>query len=142
MKHWCAWQERCQSEARRKLYTYGIQGETMEFIIAELIGQGFLSEERFAISYARGKFRIKKWGRIKIRQELRSFNIPEVLISKGLAEISEEDYRQTLRDVIGKKMSGKPGRAAIHTIARYAITRGFEPVMVYQELKMEAEAED
>src|SRR6478672_11099295 len=68
---WCAYQERCQQEVRDKIYSWGLHEHEVENVIAELISKNFLNEERFAKAYAGGKFRIKKWGRVKIRMELK-----------------------------------------------------------------------
>ncbi len=63
---YCAYQERCQQEVRDKLYSWGLHEVQVENVIAELIASNFINEERFAKAYAGGKFRIKKWGRVKI----------------------------------------------------------------------------
>ena len=68
METFCSYQERCPWELRRKLFEKGIQGEAIETILGELAASGFVDEERFARAYARGKFRIKRWGRNRIRQ--------------------------------------------------------------------------
>jgi len=100
---YCAYQERCQQEVREKLYEWGISPDMLENTIAELISENFINEERFARVFAGGKFRIKKWGRIKIEGKLKSKNISEYCIKKGLEEIDEEDYQKTLRVVMEKK---------------------------------------
>jgi regulatory protein len=63
LQRYCAYQDRCHQEARRKLLDLGIYGDDLEEIISELISDNFLNEERFARSFARGKFRIKGWGK-------------------------------------------------------------------------------
>src|ERR1700742_4248902 len=88
---WCAYQERCQQEVRDKLYSWGLHNAEVEPVIAELISKNFLNEERFAKAFAGGKFRIKKWGRVNIRLELKRRKLSEYCIKKGLAEIDEDD---------------------------------------------------
>ena len=113
--------------------------ETIESTIAELIIANFVNEERFAKTYAGGKFRIKKWGRIKIEGKLRSKNISVYCIKKGLAEIDEEDYLETLREIIEKKarnLDEKNDYLRKNKIARYAIRKGFEPGLVWGTLKI------
>ncbi|MFN7691482.1 MAG: regulatory protein RecX, partial [Bacteroidota bacterium] len=73
-KH-CAYQERSQHEVRNKLYEWGVRGEDAENIIVELINQGYINEERFAIQLANGKFRIKHWGKVKITQALKLHHV-------------------------------------------------------------------
>ena len=87
---YCAYQERCQQEVRDKLYSWGLHEVQVENVIADLIASNFINEERFAKAYAGGKFRIKKWGRVKISIELKRRKISTYCIKKGLAEIEEE----------------------------------------------------
>src|SRR6187549_1978004 len=86
-ENYCAYQERSQQEVRDKIYSWGLHRNDVENIISKLITDGFLKEERFAQAYARGKFRIKKWGRNKIREALRGKKVPDSLINKSLKEI-------------------------------------------------------
>ena len=135
---YCAYQERCHQEVREKLYEWRVLPEVLENTIAELIIANFINEERFAKVYAGGKFRIKKWGRIKIEGKLRSKNISVYCIKKGLAEIDEEDYLKTLREIIEKKarnLDEKNDYLRKNKIARYAIRKGFEPGLVWEVLK-------
>ena len=104
IKMWCAYQERSQHETRQKLYEYGLFSEDVEGIIADLIGENFLNEERFSIAYASGKFRIKHWGRIKIKNELRKHRISEYCLNKALKSIDVEEYDKIIKKVIEKKI--------------------------------------
>ena len=135
---YCAYQERCHQEVREKLYEWRVLPEVLENTIAELIIANFINEERFAKVYAGGKFRIKKWGRIKIEGKLRSKNISVYCIKKGLAEIDEEDYLKTLREIIEKKarnLDEKNDYLRKNKIARYAVRKGFELGLVWEVLK-------
>lgn len=142
-QHWCAYQERCQQEMRDKLYEWGLPSLAVEQLIAELISAGFLNEERFANAFASGKFRMKQWGRIKIRQELRQRKIPESLIHSALATINDQAYMQTLLRIITKKEKAETGKQSAkrdYKIMRYCVARGFEHDLVrevYNELKSE-----
>ena len=135
MQHYCAYQERCQDEVRSKLIELGVYGDALESVIADLITDNFLNEERFAKVYAGGKFRIKHWGRIKIVQELKSKKISEYSIKKALAsEINEDDYRATLLEVLNKKaklLSESNSFKKKHKLAAYLIGRGFEAEFVW-----------
>ena len=86
-RKYCAFQERCHQELREKLYSWLLPEKSVEQIISELISEGFLNEERFAKAFSRGKFRIKRWGKNKITNELKRRNISEYSIRKGLKEI-------------------------------------------------------
>jgi regulatory protein len=134
----CAYQERCQQEMRDKLYEWGLFSNDVENIIANLISDNFLNEERFAKAYAGGKFRIKKWGRIKIRIELKKRKISDYCIRKGMLEIEESDYLKTLKEIIAKKLKEIPkGKIQIrnYKAAQYAISRGFESDLVWEAIK-------
>lgn len=96
LEAFCAYQERCDQEIRQKIANWGIYGEEVDFLIADLITSNFLNEERFASAYISGKFRIKRWGKIKIKQGLKQRNISTYSINKGLNEIDETDYIETL----------------------------------------------
>jgi regulatory protein len=134
---WCAYQERCQQEVRDKLYEWGLWPDAVENIISELITQNFLNEERFAKAYAGGKFRIKKWGRVKIKLELKKRKISDYCIKKGLKEIEEDDYRLTLMKVIAeysKKVKEKHPLKRKYRIVNYALSRGFEQDLIWEAL--------
>src|SRR5690554_6135750 len=76
-----SYQERCQKDVRDKLYSYGLSSSEVERLITFLILEGFLNEERFAKSFVRGKFRLKRWGRLRIRKELRNRMIKDYCIN-------------------------------------------------------------
>lgn len=129
MGRYCAYQERSHSEVRRKLRQLKCPPDEAEEVMVQLIEMGFLNEERFARSYARGKFRQKSWGRHKIRQGLREKGIGEHLLEMALREeISETDYRDTLRREMQKKWPTEtpPGYEDRQKVRQHFIRRGFE----------------
>lgn len=134
----CAYQERCQQEMRDKLYEWGLYSNDVENIIANLISENFLNEERFAKAFAGGKFRIKKWGRVKIKIELKRHKISDYCIKKAMQEIDEKYYIKTLKDIITKKFKenskGKP-QVRNYKVAQYAMSRGFEGDLIWEEIK-------
>ncbi|HQV98836.1 MAG TPA: regulatory protein RecX [Bacteroidia bacterium] len=133
----CAYQERSQQEMRDKLYSWGLHQREVENILSHLISEGFLKEERFAIAYAGGKFRVKKWGKIKIKLALKNKKVSEPLIKKALGEISDSDYRKMLLKVISSKeklVKETDPYKRKYKIASYAISRGFEPQLVWEVL--------
>src|SRR5215217_4203582 len=87
---YCAYQERTQDEVKQRLRKWNVWGEEADEIIAELISMNYLSEERFAKTFAGGKFRVKNWGRIKIKQELQRRGISKYSLDQGMAEIQDE----------------------------------------------------
>lgn len=134
---YCAYQERSQQQLRDKLYEYGLTPDEVENLIAELISDNFINEERFAKAYAGGKFRIKKWGRTKIRQGLKLHKISDYCQRKGMAEIDPDDYYNTLKELISKKEAGlkeKDPFALKTKLARYAINKGYEQDLVWDAI--------
>ncbi len=103
LMNFCSYRERSQKEVEDKLNEMRMITEAKEKIIIALMQDNFLNEERFARSFVRGKFRIKKWGRIKISQELKKREISTPIIKLGLLEIKETEYRATLFDLAEKK---------------------------------------
>lgn len=103
IKHFCAYQERCHSEVKEKLFSSGLNAREVDEIISELISEDYLNEERFAKAFARGKFRMKHWGRIKIRYELKKRQVSEYCIKKGMLEIDGDEYDKTLTRLFEEK---------------------------------------
>ena len=138
LQKFCAYQDRCHQEVRTKLITLGIYGDDLEQIIVELIADNFLNEERFARSYARGKFRMRRWGRVRILNELKFRKITDYCIRNAMTEIEEEDYLETLIEILEKKkrqIKEKDTFIANNKIAKYAISRGFETGLVWDTVK-------
>lgn len=133
----CAYQERTQKEVRQKLREWEVIDEDAEPVIAELIAQNYLNEERFARAFAGGKFRVKKWGRLKIRQEMKLKGLSNEMIQKGLTEIDGDAYEEVLRDLLEKKVRSLRGEplAVKQKIVRFALSRGFESDIVWDLLK-------
>lgn len=132
---YCAYQERCQQEVRDKLYSWGLHEVQVENVIADLIASNFINEERFAKAYAGGKFRIKKWGRVKISIELKRRKISSYCIKKGLAEIEEEEYIKTLQKVAEIKIKAtkeRDSKKKKYKVMNYLLSRGFENDLVVE----------
>ena len=137
-RKYCAYQERSQQELRDKLYSLGLHKREVEQAIAQLVEEGFMNEERFAIAFAGGKFRIKNWGRIKIKLALKRKKVSDYCIRKALSEIDESDYRKTLEKIISsyaKKVAEKNPLKKNYKIAQHAIGKGYEPEMVWDLLR-------
>ncbi|MFI5133158.1 MAG: regulatory protein RecX [Chitinophagales bacterium] len=103
LKHYCGYQERCHSDVKEKLYSLGVRKNDHDAIIATLIEENYLNEERFVIQFASGKFRMNQWGRIKIKAELKKRQVSEYSINKALKQINESEYLQTLNKLAAKK---------------------------------------
>lgn len=137
-EHYCAYQERSQQEVRDKLYDWGLHQSDVEQIISDLISSNFLNEQRFATAYTLGKFRIKQWGKIRIKQGLKLKRVPDKMISKALEGIDPDNYVEVLQRILEKKSSSIHSTdkfkrtAALH---RYGLSKGYESDLVIQVLK-------
>lgn len=137
LQSWCAYQERCQHDVRNKLYEIGMWQEAVENIIVKLIEDNFLNEERFAMAFARGKFNIKKWGRIKIKQELKQKRVSEYCLKKALQQIDETEYMLTLKKIVESKrrlINEKSPIKLQYKLMNYALSKGYEKDLVFDVL--------
>jgi len=126
---YCAYQERCPWDVRKKLAEKGIQGKPAEKLITEMIIGEFLDEERYARSFARGKFRMKKWGRSRIQRELKMRQVPEKLIKLAITEIDPIEYYDTLLNQSEKKWDKTKEPDPFkkkYKVSQYLISKGFE----------------
>ena len=129
---YCAYQERCHQEVQEKLQTFGLKRDEIDEVISRLIEENFLNEERFAKAFAGGKFRVKKWGRLKIKHALQQKDVSEYSIRKGLQEIDPNDYYATLVELAESKreqLKDKNARQALYT---YLAGKGFEPNLIQE----------
>jgi len=139
-QHYCAYQERSQQEVRNKLYEWGLYKEDIENLIADLIALNFINEERFAVLFAGGKFRIKKWGKIKIKNELSLRKISPYCIRIALASIDDDEYINTLQQIIAKKTQLTKEKNKFKKkskIIAFAISKGFEAELVREIISNE-----
>jgi len=135
MQRYCAYQDRCHQEVRQKMRDMGVLPDWREEVMVELIQENFLNEERYARSFARGKFRMKQWGRKRILRELKRRDISEYCIRKAMEEIEEDDYLKTLESLIVKKAGQLKEENLFkkkNKVAQYLIRRGFEASLVWE----------
>lgn len=139
LKHYCAYQERCHSEVKEKLYQLGVWKKDHDEIIAALIEENYLNEERFAIAFAGGKFRVKQWGRVKIRYELKQKQVSEYSIKKAMKQIDEEEYLSVLNKLAKEKYAVLKSEQYLVRKKKtmdYLLAKGFEPEVVRKETDM------
>lgn len=137
IEHYCAYQERCHQEVIDKLRELGLAREQIDQMLGHLIENDYLNETRFAQSYARGKFRIKKWGKIKITRELKRRNISDYNLKKGLAEIGDSEYMETLSALAEKLWSShksNPIKLQKDKVIRALYSRGWENHLVLDKI--------
>ncbi len=129
MQKFCAYQDRCQSEIRTRLIEHSVYGDDLEQIIAELISDDFINEERFAKAYVSGKFRIKKWGKMKLIKELKFRKVSKYSINKALEQIDYDEYLETLNSLLEKKANTIRARDKWDRkkkLTAYATQKGYE----------------
>jgi regulatory protein len=129
IKQFCAYQERAQQEVRDKLYELGMTTDEVEEIIANLIGENFLNEARFALQFAGGHFRIKGWGKNKINHALQQKRVSPVNIKAALKAIDLDDYEKTLLELAHKKWKSLNSERGLKRMAKtqaFLLQRGFE----------------
>ena len=133
-KQYCAYQERCHSEVKEKLYSFGMNKKEVDELLSELISENYLNEERFAIMYAGGKFRIKQWGRVKIKYALKQKQVSEYCIKKALAAIDVNDYERAATKLFEQKLKTLKTEKNIFIKKRklqdYLMQRGFETALI------------
>jgi regulatory protein len=135
---YCAYQERSQQEVRAKLYDWGLWPNEVEEVISELIENNFLNEERFARAYVSGKFNIKHWGKIKIKQGLKLKKITDKMILTALNTIDYDDYLQTILNTAEKKLpliKEKDAYKRKYKLTTYLMSKGFENDLILEVLK-------
>lgn len=137
-ENFCVYQERSQKEVRYKLVEWGMRGDELEEIITDLIINNFLNEERFAKSYASGKFNIKHWGRVKIKQGLKLKGVPDKILQKAIYSIDDDDYLQTIEKLAVKKAESLGENDPFkrkNKLMSYLQAKGFETDLILLVLK-------
>lgn len=135
---YCAYQERCHQDVIKKLKSWGLIPDVVDILLGELMQHNFLNEERFSRSFARGKFRIKKWGRIKIRMELKKKGVYSKCIDIALQEIDANDYYSMLKELLLKKSVLEKETHLFKRkakLTRYLVSRGFEYDLIRMALE-------
>jgi len=138
LEHYCVYQDRCHAEVNSKLKEMRMIPMAIDEIIYHLIEHNFLNEERFARSYARGKFNIKHWGKVRIIKELKFRKISDYNIKTALKEFSEEDYYTKLNYLATKKLNSITETNVYKKrkkLADYLLYRGWESHLVYETTK-------
>lgn len=139
LKQFCGYQERSHSEVKEKLFNYGLYGQDIDEIISTLIAEDYLNEQRFAIQFAGGRFRMKQWGKVKIRYELKQKQVSEICIRKALASIDLDDYEKTLQKLAVIKWNSLKGERNIFTKRRkllnYLLQKGYESDLCREVMK-------
>lgn len=145
IKYYCAYQERSHQETKDKLYRFGLAGSDVDALLARLIEEGYLNEERYARQFVGGKFRMKKWGKIKIQSELKHKRVSAYNIKIAMREIEEDNYQRVLENLTIEKWESLKSEQYLARQAktlRYMAQKGYETNLVsaaIQKLRNHAE---
>lgn len=141
-KDYCKYQERCHSETRDKLFSFGLAPNDVEQIISQLIEEDYLNEQRFAEAFARGKFRMKHWGKVKIRYEMKQRRITDYCIKKAMKEIDEDEYIATLNKLMEEKLRSLKSEKNVFTRKRkltdFLMQKGYERDVISSVINAES----
>jgi len=137
-RSYCAKEEKCRLQVRQKLTFWGATPDQAEDILQQLTDENYINEERFAREFALGKFRLIKWGKIKIAIELMRLQIPEESIRNGLDAIDMDDYESLLKKILLQKSNSLHAtnkEVAKKKLATFAMAKGFEGELVWKAVK-------
>ena len=136
IQSYCHYQERCIKEVRNKLFSLKASNKTVDKILQSLIDNDYLNEDRYASMFIQGKLRIKKWGRIKLKYELRLKGIDIKIINKQINQINEEDYIKYFNEFSTNKINFLKGSSdqKKRSFINYFTYRGWENSLIYQKL--------
>ena len=139
IKHYCAYRERSHSEVKDKLYGFGLYKSEVEQLISTMVEENYLNEERYAIAFAGGHFRMKQWGRTKIKYEMKQKGIGEYCIRKALASIGQDNYQKTFNKLAREKQRLLKSETNIYTkkkkLQNYLLGKGYEFELIAGLLK-------
>ena len=138
IEHFCAYQERCHEEVASKLWSMKMNGDEIDEILEHLIAGNFLNESRFSCSFARGKHRIKCWGKVRIINELKQRKISSYNINLALKEISPEEYETTFNNLAERHWENMTERNSLKKRKKFCdflLRKGFESHLVYEKAK-------
>lgn len=137
LKYYCAYQERAHSEVHQKLWDFQLDEDERSNIIAQLISENYLNEERFAIVFSEGKFRMRKWGKLKIKIKLKEKKVSSYCIDKGLKSIEYDEYWSTLIKLVNNKYNSIKETNSYKKklkIVNYCYQKGYETDLIWEAI--------
>ncbi|MBL0883974.1 MAG: RecX family transcriptional regulator [Chitinophagaceae bacterium] len=138
IRHFCAYQERSHFETKEKLFGFGLNKMDVDTLISRLIEEDYLNEARFAIQFAGGHFRMKKWGRVKISYVLKQKRVSLANIKYALKQIDDENYKAILMKLAAAKWKLLKHEQYLSRQAKtsqYLIHKGYEPALVQETIQ-------
>lgn len=138
MESYCAYQERCHKEVQQKLRKMRMIPDAIDQVIFHLLQHNFLNETRFSQAFARGKFRVKKWGKNRIKNELKMRDISKYNVTLALKEIPDSDYYTTFQELVEKRLRQLENETNLQKkrkkLADYLLYRGWESHLVWNKI--------
>ncbi len=138
LEYYCSYQERCHVEVSEKLRSFILNQQEKDKIIVHLIEHNFLNEERFASIFSISKFHQKKWGKIRIKNELKARKISDYLVTKALKEIPADEYEITFENLSKKhweSITEKNDLKKRKKFCDYLLRKGWESERIYEKMK-------
>ena len=135
LRQYCGYQERSHNDVRERLFNLGVTMSWHDEIIATLVTDNYLNEERFAIQFAGGKFRINQWGREKIKQELKRKQVSDFCLKKALNQIDDNEYSAVLQRLADKKyesLEKEEEAVRKQKTINYLLQKGYEADLVFK----------
>lgn len=142
MAQLCSRSEQCSADIRRKILAYEIVDEIVDEMIEKLIAEKYIDDQRYVRAYVNDKFKINKWGKVKMRHYLRQKGLSDDVIQIGLDQINEEKYKMLLVKTMkakAKSIKGKDKFTKMGQVIRYAQNRGFEPQLIHRYMNLAIE---
>lgn len=138
IKNYCAYQERCHAEVKEKLYSFGLYKKDVDEIMVSLINENYLNEERFAIQFAGGHFRMKQWGKNKIKQALKQKQVSDYCTRIAIKKIDDSNYLKTFQKLTEQRLKALKSEKNIFIKKRklqdFLLMKGYESDLIHTEV--------
>jgi len=138
----CAQAEHCQQEMRDKMKRWGMAIEVQERVIARLVKERYVDDERYARAFVKDKIRYNKWGRRKVQQGLWMKRIDDDIQQRVLDEVDDAEYLAVLRPLLAQKRKNTQAQSdyeLTQKLVRFALGRGFTYDIIRQCLDVDEE---
>ncbi len=140
----CAQAEHCEQEMRDKMKRWGVDTEAQERVVARLVKERYIDNERYARAFVKDKIRYNKWGRRKVQQALWMKRIDEDIQQSVLDEIDDKEYLNVLVPLLKQKrktIKADNDYELNQKLVRFALSRGFDFAIIRQCLKVDEEVD-
>ena len=137
LRFYCRYQQRCESEIRQKLFELGVNKKDHDALTIELIKENFVNEERFAVAFASGRFKMKQWGRRKIQKGLKEKRVSDEIAEKALGQINKEEYMTVLNRLAEERYASLKHEQYLVRQKKtmdYLIQKGYEVDLIKEAL--------